>query len=152
MKNRILIWNNDALTFPRETTMRRKRHRGRHAWRDPQPRRFPWLRMLPRKSSIIINSIVKSVERACTFPTRIRFYDRYTYGRSVCCSQVSTVCVVWGVMGLNSETWLCPEMSGASEPNSGDLSRIQWAHRSGKDMPTWKFVNSIKSLFLTESY
>ena len=37
MKNWILIWNNDASTFPRETTMRRKRHRGRRAWRDPQP-------------------------------------------------------------------------------------------------------------------
>ena len=40
------IWSNDAPTFPRETTMRRKRHRGRRAWRDLQPRRFPWLHML----------------------------------------------------------------------------------------------------------
>ena len=49
MKNQIVIWNNDPSTFPNETSMRRKRLRGRRAWRDPQPGRFPWLRMLRGK-------------------------------------------------------------------------------------------------------
>ena len=60
MTNQILIWNNDPSTFPNETSMRRKRLRGRHAWCDQQPGCFPWLRMLRGKGLFPTNNVVKT--------------------------------------------------------------------------------------------